>query len=61
MPSFKIPAYIFARLSIFDSPKGSSNSLKTHKKYFKRKHLIIYMGSLPTRIDAERVIDIFLL
>ena len=45
MPSFEIPADIFTHLSVFDSPKGSSNTFKTHKNislYFKRRHLIIY-------------------
>ena len=45
MPSFKIQADIFARLSVFDSPKGSSNTFKTHKNispYFKKRYLIIY-------------------
>ena len=46
MPSFEIPADIFTRLSVFDSPKGSSNTFKTRKNislYFKRRHLIIYI------------------
>ena len=45
MPSFEIKADIFTRLSVFDSPKGSSNTFKTHKNislYFKRRYLIIY-------------------
>ena len=45
MPSFEILADIFTRLSVFDSPKGSSNTVKTRKNislYFKRRHLIIY-------------------
>ena len=45
MPSFEIQADIFTCLSIFDSPKGSSNTFKTHKNislYFKRRYLIIY-------------------
>ena len=45
MPSFKIQAHIFTRRSVFDSPKGSSNTFKTHKNislYFKRRYLIIY-------------------
>ena len=45
MPSFEIQADIFTRLSVFDSPKGSSNTFKTHKNislYFKRRYLIIY-------------------
>ena len=33
MSSFEIPADIFTRLSVFDSPKGSSNTFKTRKKY----------------------------
>ena len=47
MPSSEIPADIFTRLSVFDSPKGSgsSNTFKTRKHislYFERRHLIIY-------------------
>ena len=45
MPSFETPADIFTHLSVFHSPKGSSNTFKTHKNislYFKRKYLIIY-------------------
>ena len=45
MPSFKIQADIFTHLSVFDSPKGSSNTFKTHKNislYFSRRYLIIY-------------------
>ena len=45
MPSFEIRADIFTCLSVFDSPKGSSNTVKTRKNislYFKRRHLIIY-------------------
>ena len=45
MPSFEILTDIFTRLSVFDSPKGSSNTFKTRKNislYFKRRHLIIY-------------------
>ena len=45
MPSCKIQADIFTRPSVFDSPKGSSNTFKTHKNislYFKRRYLIIY-------------------
>ena len=43
MPSFETLAYIFTFLSF--SPKGSSNTFKTHKTislYFKRRYLIIY-------------------
>ena len=45
MPSFETLADIFTRLSVFDSPKGSSNIFNTHKNislYFQRRHLIIY-------------------
>ena len=45
MPSFEILDYIFTCLSVFDSPKGSSNTVKTRKNislYFRRRHLIIY-------------------
>ena len=45
MPSFETPADIFTRLSVFDSPEGSSNTFKTHKNislYFKRRYLIRY-------------------
>ena len=48
MPSFEIPAIFFTCLSVFDSPKGSSNTFKTRKNislYFKRRHLIIYKTS----------------
>ena len=44
MPSFEVPADIFTQLTVFDSPKGSLNTFKTHKNinlYFKRRHLII--------------------
>ena len=43
MPSFEIPADNFTCLSVFDSPKGSSNTFKTHKNislYFKRRYLV---------------------
>ena len=30
MPSFETPADIFTRPFVFDSPKGSSDTLKTH-------------------------------
>ena len=33
VPSIEILADIFACLSVFDSPKGSSNTAKTRKKY----------------------------
>ena len=33
MPSFEILADIFACLSVFDSPKGSSNTVKTRNIY----------------------------
>ena len=45
MSSFETPADIFTRLSVSDSPKGSSNTFKTHKNislYLKRRYLIIY-------------------
>ena len=45
MPSLEIQADIFTRLSVFDTPEGSSNTFKTHKNislYFKRRYLIIY-------------------
>ena len=48
MPSFEIPANVFTNLSVFGSPKGSSDTFKTHKNirlYFKRRHLIIYKDS----------------
>ena len=31
MPSFELQADIFTCLSVLDSPKGSSNTFKTHK------------------------------
>ena len=43
-PSFEIPADSFINLSVFDSPKGSSDTFKNQTKislYFKRRHLII--------------------
>ena len=33
MPSFEIPTDIIAHLSVFDSPKGSSDTFKTREKY----------------------------
>ena len=44
MPSSEIQANVFTHLSVFDSPKGSSNTFKTHKNSlcFKRRYLIIY-------------------
>ena len=45
MPSFETPTDVFTRLSVFGSPKGSSNTFKNHKNvslYFKRRFLIIY-------------------
>ena len=61
MPSFELQADIFTRLSVFDSPKGSSNTFKTHKNvslYFKRRYLIIYnyLTSKNLREQAMRVI-----
>ena len=52
MPSFEIPADIFTRLSVFDSPKGSSNTFKTRKKYQpvlqkkapNNKHLLVFLA-----------------
>ena len=49
MPLFEIQADIFTRLSVFDSPKGSSNTFKTRQNislYFKRRYLIIYNSSI---------------
>ena len=48
MPSFEILADIFTFLSVFDSPKGSSNTVKTRKKcqpVFQKKALIIYKNN----------------
>ena len=56
MPSFETPADIFTRLSVFGSPKGSSNTFKAHKNislYFKRKYLIIYNYCMMTEIQNE--------
>ena len=58
MPSFEIPADIFTRLSVFDSPKGSSNTFKLRlvkniSLYFKRKHLIIYNNKFWDEIYSE--------
>ena len=64
MPSFETPADIFTRLSVFDSPKGSSYTFKTHKNislYFKRRYLIIsnYLKSeLLIQIATEEVLII---
>ena len=52
MRSFEKPTDIFTRLSVFDSPKGSSDTFKTHKiitLYFKRRYLIIYKYSMRLR------------
>ena len=43
MPPFEI-VLIFFTFSVFDSPKGSSNTSKTYKNighYFKRMHIVI--------------------
>ena len=59
MPSFETPADIFTRLPVFDSPKGSSDTFKTHKNislYFKRRYLIIYNYRVPS---VEMLADIF--
>ena len=56
MCSFEIPADIFTRLSVFDSPKGSSNTFKTRKiisLYFKRRHLIIYKSFSVGNIEKS--------
>ena len=45
MPSFETLADIFTCLSVFESPKGLSNTFKTHKNislYFKGRYLIIF-------------------
>ena len=55
VPSFEIPADTFTRLSVFDSPKGLSNTLKNCKDinlYFKRRHLITYEYFGHLRRDA---------
>ena len=64
MPSFEVQADIFTRLSVFDSPKGSSNTFKTHKNislYFKRRYLIIYkytLSGIPKLIvDDTKIIE----
>ena len=65
MPSFEIKADIFSRLSVFDSPKGSSNTFKTHKNislYFKRRYLIIIYYQVPSfeiQADILRVLKVF--
>ena len=56
MTSFGIPADIFTRLSVSNSPKGFSDTLKTHKNIslcFKRRHLIIYNYCTLTEIRNE--------
>ena len=58
MPSFEIKADIFTRLSVSDSPKGSSNTFKTHKNislYFKRRYLIIYKYWLCTTFKENKL------
>ena len=57
MPSIKIQADIVTRLSVFDSPKGSSNTFKTHKNislYFKRRYLIIYKYSFYSLVPEDK-------
>ena len=52
MPSFEIQADIFTCLSVFDSPKGSSDTFKTHRNislYFKRRYLTIYKYFIARR------------
>ena len=47
MASFELPADIFTRLSVFDSPNGSSNTFKTRKKYqpvFRKKETNKYFS-----------------
>ena len=47
-PFLGVAINTFTRLSIFDSPKASSDTFKTDKNinlYFKRKHLIIYIAN----------------
>ena len=55
MHSFATPADIFTHLSVFDSPKGSSNTFKTHKNslYFKRRYLIMYTYSNLVRYVVQ--------
>ena len=63
MPSFKIQANIFTRLSVFDSPKGLSDIFKTHKNislYFKRRYLIIY-NHVYTVIYKHNFVDLALI
>ena len=55
LPSFKILADIFTGLSVFDSPKGLSNTIKTHKNiclYFRRRYLIIYKYQLDQNMKV---------
>ena len=64
MPSFEIQADIFTRLSVFDSPKGSSNTFKTHKNislYFKRRHLIIYNYACKILMKTQAIITMVIL
>ena len=62
MPSFEIQADIFTRLSVFDSPKGSSNTFKTHKNislYFKRRYLLIYKN--PIAVSEADLLSVYVL
>ena len=63
MPSFEIQAdiTIITRLSVFDSPKGLSNTFKTHKNislYFKRRYLIIYNYHVLNHVSSVNFTDI---
>ena len=56
MPSFETLADMFNPLSVSDSPKGLSNTFKTHKNislYFKRRYLIIYIKYFHGKQNIE--------
>ena len=63
MPSFEILADIFTCLSVFDSPKGSSNTVKTGKKYqpvFQKKAPNnIYISLVMLSIKEVKPLDLF--
>ena len=49
MPSFEILADIFTCLSVFDLPKGSSNTVKTRKKYQR-----VFQKKAPNNISLRK-------
>ena len=51
MNSFEILVDIFTYLSVFDSPKGSSNTVKTRKKYQP-----VFQKKAPNNIQIHQII-----